>query len=82
MYITIGTTENCINPSTNSEDGICLRCNGCGRFNEDTRIECAMKVYQNKLEEADEWVNDLQERLGYALEEQEYWQHKIEELEK
>lgn len=43
-------------------------------------MDYSKKEVQEKLEEVNEWVNYLEERLGYALEEQEYWKNKIKEL--
>ena len=82
MFMDHGVTRNCINSASYGE--ICVGCNACGRYDEETRRECAMALYQCELHEQfafDNWLEgweDIQ-KTNQALN-IEFLERKITEL--
>jgi hypothetical protein len=58
-HIDYTVINDCINAASYGE--ICVKCNACGRFNKETRIECALELWTSELHSQfhfDAWFDD------------------------
>lgn len=62
MHISNSITKDCVNDD--SYGAICVKCNACGRFNEGTRKESALKMYEEQLKEElsfNGWIKGMED---------------------
>jgi len=84
ILIDFTAADDCMNPNSYGE--ICVKCNGCGRFDKATQKESALRVYRKLLQEQydfDRWhkKHEEQQRENIAADIK-YFEAKIAELEK
>jgi hypothetical protein len=83
LHISISPIENCINPSALYT---CYKCNACGRIDDRTQKEDAIKMYQRHLDMQYNFSNWNKDPKMRKLQEEnikcniEYFKEKINEL--